>query len=399
MSGDGVRADEVSLLWPGGALQRGWGGPRTSYLCLPSHGRARSLVPLTHRAATTRSVARRLSGPGAAATARRAAAVGLSGAGLARYLPGRVVHVQEGDDSLSLALLVAQLVGEPVSVSVHLGAPRANRKPVLEIMDRRGHVLGWGKLGTGPHTDRLVSAEADTLQRLSGSTPHLLRIPEPIARTTWQGHPLVLLSPLPTGRGTVPPDLSAAAAVEVAALVDIGDQGRARFHYATRLRERVAELPRGELVKSMAQRVTELLERVTDVPHGCWHGDWTPWNMSALGGRLSVWDWERFEWPVPQGFDELHRRFQTAVQEARRRAPSHAHRLISERSDGTASTPTERATASLYLLDLAARYLRDGQTETGDRFGRVADWVSPVLSAAVSPGPAGATASEREGIP
>ena len=36
------------------------------------------------------------------------------------------------------------------------------------------------------------------------------------------------------------------------------------------------------------------------------HGDWTPWNMRRLDGRLVVWDWERSRDGVPIGLDALH---------------------------------------------------------------------------------------------
>src|SRR5262249_56428399 len=46
---------------------------------------------------------------------------------------------------------------------------------------------------------------------------------------------------------------------------------------------------------------------------GCWHGDWTPWNMSGTPAGLTVWDWERFATSVPAGFDALHFRLHAEV--------------------------------------------------------------------------------------
>ena len=39
---------------------------------------------------------------------------------------------------------------------------------------------------------------------------------------------------------------------------------------------------------------------------GAWHGDWAPWKMRPLAGRLLVWDWERFTIGGPLGYDALH---------------------------------------------------------------------------------------------
>jgi len=36
------------------------------------------------------------------------------------------------------------------------------------------------------------------------------------------------------------------------------------------------------------------------------HGDWTPWNMSVVEGRLVVWDWERAAAAAPVGIDAAH---------------------------------------------------------------------------------------------
>jgi hypothetical protein len=143
----------------------------------------------------------------------------------------------------------------------------------------------------------------------------------------------------------------------------------------------------------MTAAAIESLSAVAGAAYGCWHGDWAPWNMSEENDRLSVWDWERFEWPVPRGFDELHRRFHSAVQSKPKDAHAHAYRLVTQRVDGRPATSQERATASLYLLDLAARYIHDGQPETNNRLGNVADWLvglPSMSSTAITPNSGGA---------
>jgi hypothetical protein len=45
---------------------------------------------------------------------------------------------------------------------------------------------------------------------------------------------------------------------------------------------------------------------------GAWHGDWSPWNLGHVDGRLAAWDWEHSTEGVPLGFDVAHFHFQAA---------------------------------------------------------------------------------------
>jgi hypothetical protein len=117
---------------------------------------------------------------------------------------------------------------------------------------------------------------------------------------------------------------------------------------------------------------------------GAWHGDWNDGNSAALAdGRVLVWDWERFDADVPLGYDALHLRLQTAVTRAGADPLDAARALLA----GAAATlaPFEQPAdvagrvAALYLVDLAARYLRDRQAEAGARLGHVAAWLLPAV--------------------
>jgi hypothetical protein len=84
--------------------------------------------------------------------------------------------------------------------------------------------------------------------------------------------------------------------------------------------ERVAGLP-----PDRAAVVAEVLDAYgrrfgdTDVTVGSWHGDWAPWNMNRVGGRLGVYDWERARRGVPVGLDAIHHAFQVALRANGRR--------------------------------------------------------------------------------
>ena len=81
------------------------------------------------------------------------------------------------------------------------------------------------------------------------------------------------------------------------------------------LRSRLEACPPSETAGALL-RVIHDLEATADTTRlafGSWHGDWTPWNMAFSGGRVLVWDWERFENGVPVGFDAVHYQLQGAV--------------------------------------------------------------------------------------
>jgi hypothetical protein len=119
---------------------------------------------------------------------------------------------------------------------------------------------------------------------------------------------------------------------------------------------------------------------------GSWHGDWTPWNLTVANGRVRVWDWEKFQGDVPIGFDTIHYpvhgmsalEHQTprqAFELTLRRAPRllHPHRI------GACSA---LVVFWLYVLELATRYLEDGEGEAGTTpMSQLGSWLQPVLEA------------------
>ena len=116
--------------------------------------------------------------------------------------------------------------------------------------------------------------------------------------------------------------------------------------------------------------------------YGAWHGDWAPWNMANLADALLVWDWERFATGVPMGFDAIHHELQRRIQSTgdAKDAVEQTVRRAGELLAPFGVPPAGReATALLYLVDLACRYLTDRQAEAGARLGVLGTWLLPVL--------------------
>jgi hypothetical protein len=145
----------------------------------------------------------------------------------------------------------------------------------------------------------------------------------------------------------------------------------------------------GVLPPDLARRVDALCDAVEarhgdlDLEFGTWHGDWSPWNMCTAGGRLLVWDWERFTDDVPRGFDLLHYGMQdslvrhgTSPRDAAEACVSGAPATLA--ALGEQPAPAELV-AALYLLTLGIRYEQDGQEEAGSPLGRLETWLLPTL--------------------
>ncbi|HYN97179.1 MAG TPA: hypothetical protein VES42_25350, partial [Pilimelia sp.] len=283
---------------------------------------------------------------------------------------------------------LARVLGEPALLSVHLGPARANRKPVLQLLGPRGEALGYAKLGINALTRELVDAEAAALAQLATLPLGPVSVPQVLHHGRWQGHALLVQSPLPVRLPRAAPPAAAAAEqvamLAVARYLGIRRQRYAGSGYAARLRAAVAGL--GD--RPEAPRLRAALDAVAAadpaLAFGCWHGDWNGGNSAALGdGRVLVWDWERFDADVPAGYDALHLRLQTAVA-GPGTDPADAARVLLTGAAATLApfdqpAPAADLAAVLYLIELGARYLRDRQAEAGARLGNVAAWLLPAV--------------------
>lgn len=392
--------DVGRLLWPAPLelrTTRAGGDPgavHREYLLLPSARRPRLLVPTDRRAAAG-AVRRYGTGRGRAARWQAAAlAAGLAG-GLAPVLLRDRVRVLAPAAGLpSIETHLAEVLGTDVLVSLYLGAPRANRKPVLQVLDRSGRTTAWVKVGVDPLTSGLVRAEAAALTALADAGLRRVTVPRVLHSGPWNGLELLVQSPLPVDPRRPRPDWAnvVAAQVEVAAIGARDAVPLGASTYWTSLVERVRRLPAGRTADDLAGLTDRVAEAYGDVPValGAWHGDWTPWNTAADDGALLVWDWERFGTDVPAGYDTLHWRLQSDLVTSLADPAASARRCLDDAPAGLAplgiGPAAARATAVGYLTELATRYLTDRQAEAGARLGDVGRWLLPAVAGAIPAG-------------
>ncbi len=380
---------------PGGqpAGDGGGSGRRLEFVLVPSAADPRLVVPLrplTAAAAVARSHAAPGSWQAAARTALMATAFA-SGAGHVLLRDRLVVDLPEG--AVGLDEHLSDVLGRPVVIGLRLGPPRANRKPVLQVVTLDGQLVAYAKLGVSPLTDALVTAEGEALARLGTAILGDVRVPEVLHAGTWQGHPLLVQAALPVRRSSG----SDVGGRITRAMVFVAGTGRT----AGRQPVAVADLPWWDRTHDVVRRLPvagpaaelasagDLLAAFAGrrLPVGAWHGDWNPGNCAVVRDRVLVWDWERYETGVPAGFDALHLCLQSAIGSGADPSAA-AGRMMAEAAGLLAPfgvAPADaRLVGMLYLWGLGARYAKDDQAAAGAAVGRLETWLLPILHEALS---------------
>ena len=368
------------------------------FVVLPSARRPRLLVPSGRRASA--AAVRRYGEPGSftAWAGSRALALALAAGGASVGLGGRL-RVSAGPGTAdpgtgdpgtgTIEAYLRSVLGYEVLISTHLGAARANRKPVLQLLTRRGETAGFAKVSVNPLTRDLIRAERAALDTLAGEDFRELTVPRVLHHGQWQGREVRIMNALPVWRRrkALRPGRLAAAMTELAAVGGRRRSPLAGSDYLTRLRARLAGSPAGPDRAALSDALDALAAARAELSFGSWHGDWTGWNMACTVDGLLLWDWERFAPGVPAGFDALHYRLQSAVV-GRRKPPREAAAECVRTSPAVLAPFGEPAAeahlvAILYLAELSARYLADRQAEAGARLGRPGTWLIPAIEEAV----------------
>jgi hypothetical protein len=297
------------------------------------------------------------------------------------------ISVSSGGENLSDEL--ERILGHPVQVAVRAGPPRANRKPVLAVLDSAARVVAFAKIGTSPLAERLVRTEHEALLRLANITTASVQAPRVLHFGVWREMVLLVQTALPI---TSSRPVGAAALVrlvrDVASVGETATMEWGTSEHARRVRARLEQSPPGPATVGLTSAVEVLAGQTCEVPLGSWHGDLTPWNCASAGASVLVWDWERFGSGVPIGFDLLHYRLQATLPRSglpSRRQPDGLVAGATSQLAALGLTPEQAAvTVVAYLIEIATRYLVDDQARAGATVGHVERWLLPVISEAAS---------------
>ncbi len=365
----GCLVETIGRFWPEGevAVESSRRAPRSadtvSLGIAPRLSAPRLLVPTGSRRAAARSLRRFSASASGRDAVTRLGAAGVSGLLGATALPHRIVVRRASGDSLVAHL--GELLGRPVQVSVGVGNARVNRKPVLQVFDQRGRVLGFAKVGDSDQARADVADEARGLREVSARTWQHLEVPRVLHESSWRGLSVLVISALRAGptQALRDPWLRPEAAMEELSRAFEEPSGPlADLAWWAAQRATLEGLADPDLRARALACHAALEERAAgrEWRVGAWHGDWTPWNMATLRNRVRVWDWERFETGVPFGLDGVHHTLNTHTRE-HGASPASLHAAL-----GRPEVAGDPVLADLYLLAIGVRYLALAETDRGE---------------------------------
>ncbi|MBG0563233.1 hypothetical protein [Actinoplanes aureus] len=376
----------LGLLYPPPCdTEHGQGPLIADYLVVPNARRPRLLVPSISPTVAAAAVRRYAEPQSRLAKLKRDAVVAAVHTRTSGLLFRDRIRVT-GPISAGIDGYLSDALRRDLAVSIHIGPARANRKPVLQLLGTDGETFAFGKLGTGPLTQRLVKAETAALTALAGSGLSKLTVPRVLHAGQWRDMQVLIQSALPVWlpRAPLTQRRLTAAMLDIAGCCGYTTGPLTGSAYWQELQGRlaaVADRPEGAGLAA-AVDVLAAHSGETALRYGAWHGDWAPWNMANLADTLLVWDWERFATGVPMGFDAVHHELQRRIQstgDARGAVEATVQRADELLAPFGVAPVAREITALLYLVDLAVRYLTDRQAEAGARLGVLGTWLLPVL--------------------
>jgi hypothetical protein len=293
------------------------------------------------------------------------------------------------------AFLAAEL-GVPVCVSTRFGPRRANRKPVLQLLDGRGRCVAFVKVSIDAITRELVRAETAALRSLAGLDLAPVRLPAVRYAGRWHdGAELLVVEALPVWQPETANEkvkkatrLSAMRAVARAGGTHSTPPGQSA--YLAALAARIDRLGDHPCVQALRGAVDTARASERPIAFGAWHGDWNGGNMAVRDGQVLLWDWERYATGVPIGFDALHFELQRAVSARGLAVVDAAIQMRARADDVLAPFGVDARDAitvwSLYAAEIATRYLGDRQEQGELALGQVTAWLPPALGIGGSDG-------------
>jgi hypothetical protein len=301
--------------------------PFPTFAVVPAKRRPRFLIPLGPRGAAAASLKIYNPQKPLARLTKHLLGIGLRTGLAQRFLPtNRTCSTRDplppdGLASRSLQEHLSDVLGEKsLSMAVSFGIPGPLRKPVLQLMNSRGKILGYAKVGWNEHTIELVRREEGVLARLRGVRFSTATIPRVVHAGWWDGR-YILVEDAPAGL-TKPSghELSHRHLEFLRELRTVNPKQSRSVENgpANELTRRIAALRARGLhyyPHLLEQALARCVERLVDVPisFGFKHGDFTPWNILDESGKLFILDWEYAEESALPGWDLFHFIVQTSV--------------------------------------------------------------------------------------
>lgn len=191
------------------------------------------------------------------------------------------------------------------------GTDSPHRKVAVQVMDSKGHIKGFAKLGSIPQVVSLLQNETAMLEKLRALQLKAVRIPQVLySGPMGEGYCLLtntLKTPMTssvTKFGRAHRDFLCELADATALPPTTAAKVAAGFE------RRIAhqEMQFDPIWRKRLQKAVETLAEDGQlvIPQCMNHGDFTPWNTFIADGRLYVFDWEYAEDSGFLGNDIIH---------------------------------------------------------------------------------------------
>lgn len=377
--------DLLTLLWPTTAEPPHSDTSNVPFVVIPNLHEPKLVIPRKPLAATGAALRNyRASATGPGMLAIQAVSLGAR-LGLLELLPSRLT-VQTSNDAIDAHL--SRILATKVSVAMYIGPQRAIQKPVLQVLNSRGHTLAFAKLAINDLTSSLIRCEAEAISRLTASKLRHLGTPRVLSYAHWGGGDLIVQSAVaPGGSSARLKRLLPEATQELARSFGITESEWVQSEYRARLFKRVTAHSASSHAETILQTLHWLDEELCAdlVQFGSSHGDWAPWNMTSTESQVIAWDWEHFESGVPVGFDAVHFDLSEQLFDGTNSVVDAFASLLEGRSGDLTSSVCSRIgrpqLVALYVLETVTRYLERGEDVVGGtRLSRIDEWLPHVLT-------------------
>ena len=278
------------------------------YLSLPD-GRS-YLLPLNSRKASVNGLSIYVPQKNKAKLLKNAFKIGLI-SGFARFCVPKI-----NLDFRKLEELLAEIFScRDLSLAVSLGTPGYYRKPVIQVMNKEGKILGYVKIGWNEKTQNLLKNEVLILKRLQEKNFPFL-VPRIIFNEKWdeyylcvQSAPLEKFNPAPQNWNSIYEE-----AVKGMASFNLKHLLLEESNFWENLSKRVNQI-KNTYWRYTIERYMEKILNCCNQPIAFHlaHDDFAPWNAFLVNGNLYLYDWEYASEEMPAGYDIFHFTVQKAV--------------------------------------------------------------------------------------
>lgn len=213
-----------------------------------------------------------------------------------------------------LPRLPGEVLPRMASCAYFTGTDGPHRKTAIQMMDERGTILGYAKLGRRASVRPYLAHEARMLGTIAGLGLSSVQVPHLLAFSDQGGDgPSILVTDSRKAGGMISPSdpgrWHERFLLELFAKTGCTDAGNA---YRRLLDISGNHRLPGDWSRRFVLGLNYLAPRVSSMPVALAHGDFTPWNCFILGDRLYVFDWEYADADLPVGYDLVHYMLATA---------------------------------------------------------------------------------------